>query len=99
MIDKQRTIDTLYTDIWFRLKDQPQEVVSGAMKMLGYHKLPTPDSKEYQELREKILSEVQAWIEVNNVYKVEFGHFEPPLKTKWIPLGTKRINVKEALNG
>lgn len=34
-------------------------------------------------------------VDGNNVYQVEFGHYEPPLNTKWIPLKTHKINIME----
>jgi len=46
-----------------------------------------------REKRERI----QKYIDENSIYKVEFGHYEPPLGMKWIPLKTHRIDIKEAL--
>ena len=55
-----------------------------------------------EELRKderlRTLRDVQGWIDANNVYRVEFGHYEPPLMMKWIPLQTHRINLEEVLN-
>ncbi len=45
------------------------------------------------DTRDKILAEVQEWIDNNNVYQVEFGHYEDGYK--WVPLKTKRINLRE----
>ena len=46
------------------------------------------------EIRRDEMERVQKWIDENNVYQVEFGHYED-LGTKWIPLKTRRINIKE----
>lgn len=51
-----------------------------------------------ESVRNKVLKEVQEYIDNNNIYQVEFGHYEPPLGYKWIPLTTHRINLEEALN-
>ena len=40
---------------------------------------------------------IQKYIDENNIYQVEFGHYELPLNAKWIPLKTHRVNLKEAL--
>lgn len=39
--------------------------------------------------------EIQTFIDENNIYQVEFGHYEVPLKTKWVPLKTHRVNIVE----
>ena len=54
---------------------------------------------KYKILRMQILKEVQDYIDNNDIYRVEFGHYEPPLDIKWVPLQTHRINIMEELNG
>lgn len=48
-----------------------------------------------EEIRLDERQKVQKYINENNIYQVEFGHYEPPLKTRWIPLKTHRINIEE----
>ena len=50
------------------------------------------------EIRLDERQKIQKYIDENNIYKVEFGHYELPLGMKWIPLKTKRINLEEELN-
>lgn len=52
-----------------------------------------PEQKIRQDERHKI----QKYIDENNIYQVEFGHYEAPLYMKWIPLKTHRINLEEIL--
>jgi len=65
MMNKKVKIDILYTDIWFRLKDEPQEVKDKVMKMLGYlpveeiHKTEQPDLREaVRKAREELIKEL-----------------------------------------
>ena len=54
-----------------------------------------------QEIRRELLTEIQSWIDANNIYQVEFGHYDnspPHSYGGWVPLKTKRINVKEIFN-
>ena len=50
------------------------------------------------EIRLDERQKIQKYIDENNIYQVEFGHYEPPLMMKWIPLKTKRINLEEEIN-
>jgi len=50
-----------------------------------------------EEIRLDERQKIQKYIDENNVYQVEFGHYEPPLMMKWIPLKTNRINILETL--
>jgi len=47
------------------------------------------------EIRLDERQRIQKYIDENNIYQVEFGHYEPPLMMKWIPLKTNRINLEE----
>lgn len=50
------------------------------------------------EIRLDERQEIQKYIDENNVYLVEFGHYDPPLNMKWIPLKTHRINLEEVFD-
>ena len=58
--------------------------------------------KEVEEARKQgrkdVVEKLQEYIDNNNVYRVEFGHYEPPLNTKWTPLQTHRVNIMEVFN-
>lgn len=43
------------------------------------------------------LSDVQKYIDDNSIYQVEFEHYEDLYK--WVPLKTKRIDLKEVFGG
>lgn len=47
------------------------------------------------EIRLDERQKIQKSIDENNIFRVEFGHYEQPLGTKWIPLKTHRINIME----
>ena len=49
------------------------------------------------EIRLDEWRKIQKYINENNIYQVEFGHYEPPLMMKWIPLKTNRINLEEVI--
>ena len=51
-----------------------------------------------EEIRADERQKMQKYIDENNIYQVEFGHYEPPLMMKWIPLKTKRIKLEEMPN-
>ena len=51
-----------------------------------------------EEIRLDERRKIQKYIDENNVYQVEFGHYEPPLNMKWIVLKTHRINLEEVFN-
>jgi len=51
-----------------------------------------------EEIRLDERQKIQKYIDENNIYQVEFGHYESPLGIKWIPLKTKRINLEEGIN-
>lgn len=59
--------------------------------------LEAQDAKVAELTRKELVEWIQKYIDENNIYQVEFGHYEPPLNTKWIPLKTYRVNLKEAL--
>ena len=50
-----------------------------------------------EEIRLDEKQRIQKFIDENNIYQVEFGHYELPLMMKWIPLKTHRINIMEVL--
>ena len=50
-----------------------------------------------EEIRLDERKRIQQYIDGNNIYQVEFDHYEPPLGIKWIPLKTHRINLEEVL--
>ena len=50
-----------------------------------------------EEIRIEERQKVQKYIDENNIYQVEFGHYEPPLGMKWIPLKTYRVNLQGVL--
>ena len=50
------------------------------------------------EIRLDERQKIQRYIDENNIYQVEFGHYEPPLMMKWIVLKTHRINLEEVFN-
>jgi len=41
------------------------------------------------------IKKIQKYIDVNNIYQVEFGHYEKPLGMKWIPLQTKKVHLED----
>ena len=51
-----------------------------------------------EEIRLDEKRKIQSYIDKNNVYQVDFGHYEEPLKMKWIPLQTKKVNILGAIN-
>lgn len=53
--------------------------------------------KAEDEIRLDERHKIQKYMDGNNIYQVEFGHYEPPLMMKWIPLKTTRINLEEEL--
>jgi len=48
-----------------------------------------------EEIRLDERQKIQKYIDENNIYQVEFEHYEPPLLMKWIPLKTHRISIEE----
>ena len=50
------------------------------------------------EIRVDERKKIQRYIDANNIYQVEFGHYEPPLGMKWIPLKTYRIKLEEVFD-
>ena len=56
----------------------------------------------YTKEQLKVLEMVQKYIDKNNVYQVEFGHYDnspPHGYGKWVPCQTHRINIKEVFSG
>ena len=49
------------------------------------------------EIRINERQKIQKYIDENNIYQVDFGHYEQPLGIKWIPLKTKRVILKEVI--
>ena len=51
--------------------------------------------KTEDEIRLEERQKMQKYIDENNIYQVEFGHYD--YSDKWVPLRTKRINILEVL--
>ena len=47
-----------------------------------------------KEIRLDERRKLQDYIDNNNIYQVEFGHYEAIV---WIPLKTKRVNILEVM--
>jgi hypothetical protein len=55
---------------------------------------PAHDQQVRQAAVKEFAEKVQKYIDDNNVYQVVFEHYEG---IKWIPIQTKKVNIKEAL--
>jgi len=53
-----------------------------------------------EEIRLGERQKIQKYIDENNIYQVEFEHYDYSEKAygQWVPLKTKRVNIVEVLN-